>query len=111
MQTAALFPIALSPSPRPTVVVVLPSPAGVGLIAVTKINFPCLMPFKDFIKFSESLALSCPKGIKSSSSIPSFNPICFIGNLVASLAISISVLIFSFLSLAEEGFLSFFFLF
>ena len=27
-------------SPRPTVVVVLPSPAGVGLIAVTRISFP-----------------------------------------------------------------------
>ena len=31
-----------SPSPRPTVVVVLPSPAGVGLIAVTRISLPSL---------------------------------------------------------------------
>ena len=30
MQIAAFLPIRLSPSPRPTVVVVLPSPAGVG---------------------------------------------------------------------------------
>ena len=33
----ASFPICLSASPKPTVVVVFPSPAGVGLIAVTKI--------------------------------------------------------------------------
>ena len=37
-QIIARLPIALKPSPRPTLVVVLPSPAGVGLIAVTKIN-------------------------------------------------------------------------
>jgi hypothetical protein len=33
-------PIRLSASPSPTVVVVLPSPAGVGLIAVTRISLP-----------------------------------------------------------------------
>jgi hypothetical protein len=40
MQTTAFFPMRFSPSPRPTVVVVLPSPAGVGLIAVTRMSFP-----------------------------------------------------------------------
>ena len=40
MQMAAFFPMRLRPSPRPTVVVVLPSPAGVGLIAVTRIRWP-----------------------------------------------------------------------
>ena len=35
-----LFPILFNPSPSPTTVVVFPSPAGVGVIAVTKINFP-----------------------------------------------------------------------
>jgi hypothetical protein len=40
MQIAAFLPIRFSPSPRPTVVVVLPSPAGVGLIAVTRISLP-----------------------------------------------------------------------
>ncbi len=40
IQIAAFLPIAFRPSPRPTVVVVLPSPAGVGLIAVTRISLP-----------------------------------------------------------------------
>ena len=35
-----LFPILFRPSVKPTEVVVLPSPAGVGVIAVTRINFP-----------------------------------------------------------------------
>jgi len=33
-------PMRFSASPRPTVVVVLPSPAGVGEIAVTRISLP-----------------------------------------------------------------------
>ena len=36
----AFLPILFRPSPRPTVVVVLPSPAGVGVIAVTRISLP-----------------------------------------------------------------------
>ena len=36
----AFLPIAFSASPKPTVVVVLPSPAGVGEIAVTRISLP-----------------------------------------------------------------------
>jgi len=38
--TPALTPIFFRPSARPTEIVVLPSPAGVGLIAVTNINLP-----------------------------------------------------------------------
>ena len=38
-QIEAFLPIRMSASPRPTVVVVLPSPAGVGLIAETRISF------------------------------------------------------------------------
>ena len=38
----AFLPMALRPSPRPTVVVVLPSPAGVGLMAVTRMSLPGL---------------------------------------------------------------------
>src|SRR5690606_41184851 len=38
--TAAFLPIRLRPSVSPTEVVVLPSPAGVGLIAVTRISLP-----------------------------------------------------------------------
>jgi len=36
----AFFPLWQRPSTKPTLVVVFPSPAGVGEIAVTKINFP-----------------------------------------------------------------------
>ena len=39
-QTMAFLPMRFSASPRPTLVVVLPSPAGVGLIAVTRISLP-----------------------------------------------------------------------
>ena len=46
MQTIAFLPMRFSPSPRPTVVVVLPSPAGVGLIAVTRISLPSLLPLR-----------------------------------------------------------------
>ena len=44
--TAALKPSFLSPSASPTDVVVLPSPAGVGLIAVTNTNLPSGSLFK-----------------------------------------------------------------
>ena len=40
MAIMAFLPILLRPSPRPTVVVVLPSPAGVGVMAVTRISLP-----------------------------------------------------------------------
>ena len=49
MQIIAFLPIAFSPSPRPTVVVVLPSPAGVGLIAVTRISLPSGLPRTELI--------------------------------------------------------------
>jgi len=39
-QISVRLPIRLSASPSPIVVVVLPSPAGVGLIAVTRISRP-----------------------------------------------------------------------
>ena len=60
MQTIAFLPMRLSPSPRPTVVVVLPSPAGVGLIAVTRISLPSLLPFTDLMNSAEIFALSWP---------------------------------------------------
>ena len=39
-QTMVFLPSLLSASARPTDVVVLPSPAGVGVMAVTRISFP-----------------------------------------------------------------------
>ena len=53
----ARSPIRLSASPRPTVVVVLPSPAGVGLIAVTRISRPSGRSRNDSMKGRVSLAL------------------------------------------------------
>ena len=43
------FPIRFNASPRPIVVVVLPSPGGVGLTAVTSINLPSSLLFKELI--------------------------------------------------------------
>ncbi len=60
MQIAAFRPIRLRPSPRPTVVVVLPSPAGVGLIAVTRISLPSGLSARPEMKSCATFALSCP---------------------------------------------------
>ena len=40
-QSMVFLPRAFMASARPTLVVVLPSPAGVGLMAVTRISLPC----------------------------------------------------------------------
>ena len=56
----AFLPMRLRPSPRPTVVVVLPSPAGVGLIAVTRISLPSVLPWSESMKSNETLALVLP---------------------------------------------------
>ena len=56
-QRTAFLPIWLSASPRPTVVVVLPSPAGVGLIAVTRISLPSGFDFRLSTYSMEILAL------------------------------------------------------
>src|ERR1700679_1154034 len=45
-QITAFLPILLSASPRPTVVVVLPSPAGVGLKAATRMSLPAGLSFR-----------------------------------------------------------------
>ena len=42
-QAIAFLPILFSPSTKPIVVAVFPSPALVGVIAVTKTNFPFLL--------------------------------------------------------------------
>ena len=41
-------------------VVVLPSPAGVGLIAVTRTSFPSFFPFSVSRYFSDTFAFVCP---------------------------------------------------
>ena len=55
----AFFPILFKPSARPTDVVVFPSPAGVGLMAVTRMSLPVLI-FSSLISFNGSLALYLP---------------------------------------------------
>ena len=52
-QTIDFFPILFRPSFKPTDVVVLPSPAGVGLIAVTSINFPSGLDLLFSIKYQK----------------------------------------------------------
>ena len=93
IQIAAFLPIRFNPSPRPTVVVVLPSPAGVGLIAVTRIRLPSGLPSCALMNSADTFALSCPKGSMSSNPIPIFAPISWIGCLFAARAISISLAI------------------
>ena len=66
----ALFFMRPNASPRPTVVVVLPSPAGVGLMAVTSTSFPSGLSFTLSHSLSVSLALYLPYSSRSSSEIP-----------------------------------------
>ena len=75
--TVACFPILFKPSVRPMETVVLPSPAGVGVTAVTNIKLFFLI-FSSSIKDKGNLALYFPKSSKSSSSIPSFAAISLI---------------------------------
>ena len=56
-QTIDLTPILLSPSFKPTDVVVLPSPAGVGVTAVTRTIFPLGLSLRLAMYSNESLAL------------------------------------------------------
>jgi hypothetical protein len=49
-----------SPSLKPTEVVVLPSPAGVGVMAVTSTSLPSGRSFRDATKSWESFALVGP---------------------------------------------------
>ena len=57
MVIKVFFPIRLRASPNPTEVVVFPSPAGVGLIAVTSMSLPSGFEFKELIYSNETLAL------------------------------------------------------
>src|SRR3546814_18837345 len=78
-QIIAFLPIRLRPSPRPTVVVVLPSPAGVGEIAVTRMSLPFLFFFRDSGSAQLSLALLSPTFIWDSAGVPGFSPALVLG--------------------------------
>ncbi len=60
MATVARLPILPSASPRPTVVVVLPSPSGVGVIAETTTYFAFGRSRNSSIASSLILATSWP---------------------------------------------------
>ncbi len=62
-QIAVRTPICCKASPSPTVVVVFPSPAGVGVMAVTKINFPDVFCSLIILASNLILALFSPKFI------------------------------------------------
>ena len=87
----AFLPMRLSASPRPTVVVVLPSRAGVGLIAVTRISLPSFLAGKavDIVEVDLRLGMAIGNEIFSGSLAPL--PISMIGFIFASRAISISL--------------------
>ncbi len=63
-------PIRFSAIESPMVVVVLPSPSGVGVIAVTSMYFPSGRPASRFITGSVTFALCLPYSSSSSSSRP-----------------------------------------
>ena len=92
-QIAVRLPIRFKASPRPTVVVVLPSPPGVGLIEVTRISFPSGLPWSESMNSPETLALSWPNGRTCSLGIPSLAPTSWMGWAFARRAISMSVMV------------------
>ena len=54
-------------------VVVLPSPAGVGLIAVTRISLPFFLSLSVLMYSIDTLALKWPYGSRFSAAMPSFS--------------------------------------
>ena len=75
--TVACLPILFNPSVKPIETVVLPSPAGVGVRAVTRTKLLCFI-FSSSIKDKGNLALYLPNISRSSSLILSFAAITFI---------------------------------
>src|SRR3984957_6519537 len=78
-QMIVFLPMRLSASPRPMVVVALPSPAGVGLIAVTRMSFPSWRFERLLRKSYSSLAVKRPNGCKADWGAPIFAAISAIG--------------------------------
>ena len=99
----AFLPILLNPSANPIDIVVLPSPNGVGLIAVTNISLPFCFSCSFLYTFGEILALYFPYCSRFSSSIPNFIAILVTGSNFAFLAISISSIIASYKKFVTMG--------
>src|SRR4051794_28036671 len=92
---------------RPIDVVVLPSPAGVGVIAETRINFPGSLPAAATAS-GRTLALSRPYGSRKSSAISRSRATSTIGLNTATsvrdirLWSSTRLVVFAFLSVADR---------
>src|ERR1700722_12599096 len=89
-QIIVFLPMRLSASPRPMVVVVLPSPAGVGLIAVTRMSFPSERFERLLRKSYSSLAMKRPNGGKADPGAPILAATSAIAFRRAARAISMS---------------------
>ena len=92
-QMIACLPMRFSASPSPTVVVVLPSPAGVGETAVTRMSLPSSPRAPVSANERSIFALSWPYGISVSEDRPSDSPICEMGRTLAARAMSMSGLL------------------
>ncbi len=76
--------------PKPTVVVVFPSPAAVGLMAVIKMRWPSGLSAKRLATAGDTLALYLPYSSRSSSVRPILSAILTMGSICALCAISMS---------------------
>src|SRR5690348_9438206 len=102
MATVARLPRWPSASPRPTVVVVLPSPSGVGVIAETTTYLARGLSLSSSIASSLILATSWPYGSSRRSLMPIRSAISGMGLSVALRAISRSVGNSTFITLSLE---------
>src|ERR1700760_4046694 len=104
-QIKAREPMRFSASPNPTVVVVLPPPAGVGLMPVTSTSAPSGLLSSALMWSMAIFALCRPYGSSASSGMSSFAAISAIGRSLVSRAISRSlfILFVSSGNLAHDG--------
>ncbi len=79
------------PWPRPTVVVDLPSPSGVGVMAVTRMYLAFGRSLSLSMDSSFTLAMFLPYSSISSRVSPIFSAMASIGSIVAACAISMSL--------------------
>src|SRR5215472_1710699 len=89
--TVDVRPMCFMAWPRPTVVVVLPSPSGVGVMAETTTYFALGRPASSSIASSLILATSWPYGSSRCEPMPMLSAISGMGSSFASRAISRSV--------------------
>ena len=90
MQRITFLPITPSAWVRPTEVVVLPSPSGVGVMAVTSMYLPSGLLARVSRIPNFTLALTSPYGSRNSGGMPAAAAISVIGLGVAAREISMS---------------------